>query len=548
MTDLSTDPAEVNPTTIGQDTPRTAAAGNYVAQLLDLFEGFAEHEAIVQGERRTTYRELSALILHLAAALRDHGVRPGAGVALLVGNRAESVALQCALHLLGCRTVWIAPYAPARAQVEFVELADVEVLIVDTAKAGPVIDQVVARERPLLVLGTGPGGPGPDLTAERPAGSAPFAADPNAPEPQSLFYTGGTTGTPKLVHHEHRFFLALLAAAAYFRSIGEPGMRHLSLTGFVHVSGQMPVVLALAEDGTVFLQDAVDLDQYVQTIAQERVTSVFISPTMLYDLLDRPDAADLDFSSLRYLNCGGGPIQPARAAQAIERFGPVLRPVYGLSEIPLLADWPFMTADPEHPERLGSCGKPFADARIEIRDEDGKALGPGEVGQVCATGALVMSGYWGQPDLTRQALRDGWLHTGDMGYLDEDGYLFLVDRVDDMIVTGLGAANVYTRPIEEVLAGHEAIRTAAVISVPDPRTNEAVYAFLVAEPDSVTLAEVRELVARELSAFHRPAAIEFVDALPLTEMGKIDKRALRAGYLERHGLPAAGRPIDGTVR
>ena len=549
MNQVSTDPVEVNPTTIGHDTPKVAAAGNYVTQTLELFESFGEHEAIVQAERRLSYTELRAMVLELAASLRDHGVRPGMGVALLVGNRPESVALQFALHLIGCRTVWIATaYAPPREQAEFVELADVDALVFDPDKAGPVIEHTMARERPLLALCTGPGGPGADVTAPRAAGSPEFVPDPQAPAPESLFYTGGTTGTPKLVHHEHRFFLALLAAAAYFRSIGEPGMRHLTTTGFVHVAGQMPVLLALCEDGTVFQLDGASQDGFLETIAQERVTSMFISPAMLYRLLDRPDQDRIDFSSVRYLNCGGGPIQPTRAAQAIERFGPILRPVYGLSEIPLLADWPFMTADPEHPERLGSCGRPFADAKIQIRDEAGRTLPPGKVGEVCATGALVMSGYWGQKEMTEEVLKDGWLRTGDMGYLDSDGFLFLVDRAKDMIVAGFGAANVYTRPVEEMLVSHPAVQEAAVISVPDAENNEAVHAIVVADPDEVTEAELQDLVTREMSRFHRPAAVEFVQSLPRTPMDKVDKKALRADYLVRHGLPAQGRPIDGTVR
>jgi fatty-acyl-CoA synthase len=531
----TTDLDEINPTTIGAATA-AAPARNYVAEMLDLFEQFGEHEAVVRGERRITYTGLRAMVLEMAASLRDQGLRSGTGVALLVNNLPESIATQFALHLIGCRTVWIAGYAPAREQVEFVELADVDTLIIDPARQGAVIDRITERERPLLVLYAGPGGPGPDITAPRAEGSPDFEPDPQAAAPQSLFYTGGTTGVPKLVHHEHRFFQALMAAAAYFRSIGEPGMRHLSTTGFVHVSGQMPVVLALCEDGTVFLQESVDMDDFLGTIARERVTSVFISPARLYELLDLPDGEKrIDFSSIRYLNCGGGPIRPARLGQAIERFGPIVRPVYGLSEIPLLADWPFMTADPAHPERLGSCGRPFADAKIAIRDEDGRDLEAGQIGEVCAAGSLLMSGYWGQPDLTGTALRDGWLRTGDMGYLDEDGYLYLVDRAGDMIVTGIGAMNVYTRPIEEALAGHPAVAAAAVIGLPDPAVNDIVCAFVVADPEAVTADELRDLVTAQLSKVHSPRIVEFVDRLPRTAMDKVDKKALRAAYIARDG-------------
>lgn len=533
MNATPTDLDEINPTTIGEATA-AAPPRNYVAEMLDLFERFGDHEAVVRGDLRMTYTDLRAMVLRLAANLRDQGVRSGTGVALLVNNSPESIATQFALHLIGCRTVWIAGYAPAREQVEFVELADVDTLILHPARKGPAVDQILGRERPLLVLCTGPEGVGADITAPLAEGTPAFEPDPAAAPPESLYYTGGTTGVPKLVHHEHRFFQALLAAAAYFRSIGEPGMRHLSTTGFVHVSGQMPVVLALCEDGTVFLQDVVEMDDFLGVIAAERVTSVFISPARLYELLDLPDGRDrIDFSSIRYLNCGGGPIRPARLAEAIERFGPVMRPVYGLSEIPLLADWPFMTADPQHPERLGSCGRPFADAKIAIRGEDGRDLPPGEIGEVCATGSLLMSGYWGQPELTGSALRDGWLHTGDMGYLDADGYLYLVDRAGDMIVTGIGAANVYTRPIEEVLAGHPAVAAAAVVGVPDPAVNEIVCAFVVADPEAVGAQELEDLVTNELSKLHTPRIIEFVASLPRTAMDKVDKKALRAGYIAR---------------
>ncbi|MGF1426894.1 AMP-binding protein [Kitasatospora sp. LaBMicrA B282] len=532
-------------------TEQQGGAGvNYVEEALELFAACGDKEAVVCGEQRLSYAEFRALVLRLANTLGGFGVRPGAGVALLVRNKPESIALQLALHLLGCRTVWIATYASYREQAEFVERAGVEVLIYDTPRENRVIEELLRRAEPLQVLCVGPDGAGPDLLAAAADAEPQFHRVPGTPEPSSLFYTGGTSGQAKLVHHEHRFFLALLAAAGHYRSIGELGMRHLSTTGFVHVSGQMPVLLALCEDGTVFLAEGVDLTSFLDTVKRERVSSVFISPARLSELLDSGllDAPETDTSSLRYLNTGGGPVSPTRLAQAIEKFGPVVRPVYGLSEMPLVADQPFMVNDPAHPQRLASVGRPFADARLEIRGEKGEVLPVGEVGEVCAAGALLMSGYWQQPEESAEALVDGLLHTGDLGYLDEDGYLYLVDRKKDMIVTTVGAANVFTRPIEDVLAAHPQVREAAVVGAPDPGWGEVAYAFVVTEPggeaadgldQAALVAELQARVEQELTEFHVPRTVEFVTELPRTPLDKVDKKALRA----RFGLDPQRRTI-----
>ena len=514
-------------------TEQSAPSVNYVEQLLELFAACGDREAVVCAERRLSYAQMRTMVLDLAAKLRDQGVRPGAGVALLVRNLPESIALQLALHLLGCRTVWIARYPPYREQVEFIELAQVEVLIYDPERTGRLTEELTQREAPLQILCVGPGGSGPDLLEPVEPGGPEFVRAPGTPEPSSLFYTGGTSGRPRLVHHEHRFFLALLAAAGYYRSIGELGMRHLSTTAFVHVSGQMPALLTLAEDGLLVLAEKVDLPSFLDTVRDERLTSAFISPARLSELLDSPLLDGADLSSLRYLNCGGGPISPTRLAQGIERFGPVLRPVYGLSELPLVADQPFLVNDPEHPERLASAGKPFADARIEIHGEKDELLGTGEIGEVCVAGSLVMTGYWNDPEGSAQTMAGGFLHTGDLGYLDEDGYLFLVDRKKDMIVTSVGAANVYTRPVEDVLSSHPDVRAAAVIGVPDPGWGEVVHAYVVLAPDAtVTVEELQALVETELSELHVPRGIDFVESLPRTALDKVDKRALRARHYE----------------
>jgi fatty-acyl-CoA synthase len=524
-------------------TEQAGSADNYVLSALQLFAGFADQEAIVQGDRRLTYRDVADMTLRLASALHDQGIGPGTAVAMLVRDHIDSASLHLALHLLGCRTVWIATYAPPRDQARFLRLSQAEVLIYTTSAVREQLAADLSSQADRVrVFCLGPGGLGTDLLASLPAEAPELDPATVGPDPESLFYSGGTTGVPKLVHHGQAFYKVLLAIAAYYVSVGEPPMRFLMGSSFTHVSGQMPAFLTLFEGGTLFLEDW-DPRDFLAAIERERISSTFLTPGQLYNMLDHPDAKDFDTRSLRYLNVGGAAASPTRLAQAIECFGPVVRLVYGSSEAPLITDLPFLDHDPSRPERLSSCGRPFADTRIEIRDEKGEALGPGEAGEVWISGSLMMTGYWQQPEMTRNALSGGWLRTGDVGYLDSEGYLYLVDRVSDMIVTSDAAANVYARPIEDVLTSHPQVRGAAVIGVPDEADGEAVHAFVVTAPDAdLSADELRRLVRSELNDLYTPRGIDFVDSLPLTPMTKVDKKLLRARYQARSDAAKAAGP------
>jgi fatty-acyl-CoA synthase len=519
---------------------------------LHLFADFGTDEALIGGEHRWTYADLRRLVPARAAALHWHGVRPGDTVAALVGNAPDAVVLQFALHLLGCRSVWLAPNAPRRYRIDFLRLADAKAFVYD-ARQLPKMGRLMAQSNPdLRVLCLGPGGEGPDVTAARgdsapdvtaaPGDGAPDAAaaldgaDAHT-EPESLFQTGGTTGTPKLVHQRHRYFQTVLAQSLDWMASGQHKLRHLGSTGFWHISGQQAALMTLFSGGTLFLDYDFDIAQILATIERERVTSTFFTPPIFYQLLDHPDLPRTDTSSLRMVSVGGSACAPSRLAEGVARLGPVLRPVYGMTEAPLLTALPFLGSQPDFRDRLTSCGRPYGDVRVEIRDEHGAVLPVGQVGAVWVTGGLTMSGYWGQPDLTGQTLVDGWLGTGDVGYLDADGYLFLVDRQKDIIITGLGSTNVYCRPVEDLLAGHPQVRAAAVIGVPDEGLGEAVLAVVVPVPGAtVTGDELCELVRSELNDIWAPKRVVFVEELPLTDVGKVDKNALRARY-----QPEAGR-------
>ncbi|HEY2577018.1 MAG TPA: AMP-binding protein [Streptosporangiaceae bacterium] len=513
------------------------AQKNYVRQVLELFERYGDAGAIVAWDGRRSYADIRRTALRLARILHDQGVRAGAGVAMLAIDTIDSAALHLALHLIGCRTIWIATYAPVREQVDFAVFAQPDVLIYTvTERRERIAGELASLTGPLKIFSLGAGGQGMDLFAALKDDPGEFDLELAGPDPESLFYTSGTTGKPKLVCHGGSYYAALLDIAEYYRMIGEPPMRFLVGASFTYVSGQTPAFLTLFEGGTLFIDEGADPVQTLATIEKERITSTFLTPAQLYELIDQARTTPTDTSSMRYLNVGGAAASPARLAEAIECFGPAVRIVYGSSEVPLITDYPFLDRDPDHPERLSSCGRPFADTLVGIRDASGAAVPPGQTGEVWVSGSLLMTGYWRQPELTGQTIVDGWLRTGDVGHLDEDGYLFLVGRASDMIITGQGAANVYPQPIEDVLVSHPAVRAAAVIAVPHEEYGEAVHAVVVIAPGAdVTADELRELVRGELNDLYAPGTVEFAGSLPMTPLSKVDKRLLR----ERHHGGAA---------
>ncbi|MFG1815574.1 AMP-binding protein [Kribbella sp. NPDC049174] len=500
-------------------------SNNYALRALSLFHRFAERPALVRGDRRATYGELIGDVLRIAAVVRDAGIRPGGKVLVMAANCFDAPALQLALHLHGCRVLWCAPITSRREIDRFAVLADADALVYD----GHLGRELAESLAPM---------PAFELTEliRRPA-SSPYEIDPAVPAPDSVLQTSGTTGDPKLVHHTQSFYEQILDLADAFAGNGFPLLRHYSGSPLWLASGQITSFFNLFTGGVLFLTDTWSPDEFYRVVSTERITSTYVTPPMLYELLDHPGGEEFDCSSLFMLNVGAGPATPSRLRQGIARFGPVLRIVYGLSEAVVVTALPGLTEDPLHPERLASAGTPYGDVRIEIRDDDGKVLAAGQTGEVWVQSKLTFAGYLGKPELTAETLVDGWLRTRDLGYVDEDGYLFLVDRVHDMIVTTRRNWAIFCRPIEDVLATHPAVRTAAVIGVPDPVVGEAVHAFVVTR-SPVTTQELQGLVTGTLNEMWSPTSIDFVAELPLTRIAKVDKVALRKLYAELHGSDA----------
>ncbi|WP_405705165.1 AMP-binding protein [Streptomyces sp. NBC_00069] len=502
---------------------------SHVEEILDALGKEPDREALVHGSRRVSAGELRGLVYGMARALHSQGVRRGQTVTLLSGNLPETIAARYAAGLLGCAVNHL--YAGLSADVHADILRDVETraLIVDPAHRERAAD--LARRVPparVSVLGAG-GDAGPDLVelaAEESTEVLPGSAHPQ--DICTIRHTGGTTGHPK----------AICTTFEQWVSVGsdwpEGGqVRALVCTTLAHAAGLMADT-TLHRGGTVVLQDEFEPGAVLAAIERERISHVFLLPPLLYQLMDHPDVDRTDTSSLRMLTYGGCASSPTRLAAAVRRFGPVLNQFYGQNEAGGISMLSPEDHDPRRPELLRTAGKIMEGVEVAVRDADGRHLPPGEHGELCVRSPHVMKGYWKQPELTAEVLRDGWLHTGDIGFVDADGYVTIVDRLKDMIVVVGG--HVYTVELEDVLNSHPQVLQSAVLGVPDANLMERVHAVVVRTPDGdVGEKELRAMVRERKGAMYEPASITFIDALPLTDAGKPDKKLLRGRALDRRG-------------
>lgn len=521
--------------------PPPAGRPNYVLRALELFAGYGDREALVGWGRRFTYTDVRTMVLDLAAGLREHGVRPGMTVGVLVTHPPEAPMLQLALHLAGCRAAWIAPGCAQRELDDYLALIQPDVLLYDTRKAAADRGRQLSESLGVPVLCLGPDGMGPDLLAPRPTDAEPFDLSTAVGDMETIFQTSGTTGVPKPIHHGARLYEQTYALARAWVDDGQPLLRHMTVTPLWFVAGQTSSLINLFSGGVLFIVSIFEPADFLATIEQERVNSAFMSPLMFYQLLDHPAVETADTSSLFVFSIGGAAANPARLREGIERFGPVLRITYGLSESPFISAFPNIDEHPDHPDRLRSCGLPYGDVRVQVRDEHGTVLGPGEVGELWVASKLNFLGYFGLPDLSNHTIDGDWVRTSDLAYVNEEGYLHLVGRRGDLIITGRGNFHVFPRPIEDVLVTHPQVRAAAVIGVPDAELGEAPHAYvLTTEGATVSADELRDLVASTLTRWWIPRTVEFVDELPRTASGKANIKELRAKWAAEHDTTTIG--------
>ncbi|MFF0085280.1 class I adenylate-forming enzyme family protein [Streptomyces canus] len=480
------------------------------ASLPDRRAELAPHGAAVSdGHRSLTNTQLLNRVRMAARQLQDLGIGPGDVVALQLTNRAEFVVLLFAAWRLGAT---VTPVNPSMTDVEVVrQLQDsgARLLVVEDGTA------VMAHEVAVLAVGELYEG----------------AAEPDqAPllDPATLallIYTSGTTGVPKGVMLDHANIDAMVEMGRRALEVG-PADRCLLILPLFHVNGiVVSVLLPLLVGASVVIAGRFDPRTFFDLVEQERPTFFSAVPTIYSMLAALPDDVLPDTSSLRFGVCGAAPASAELLTRFEARYGFPLVEGYGLSEGTCGS-----TINPvAGPRRAGTVGLPFPGQEIRIVDSDGTEMAPGTDGEVVVRGPNVMRGYLGRPDETARVIVDGWLHTGDVGHLDAEGYLTLVGRSKDMIIRG--GENIYPKEIEDVLASDPAVLEAAVIGVPDEKWGEVVVAYVQPRPGStVDPSALKALCARSLTGYKRPTAFFVVEAIAKNAVGKIDKTSLRAGH------------------
>ncbi|TMD61934.1 MAG: long-chain fatty acid--CoA ligase [Chloroflexi bacterium] len=491
--------------------------------------------AIQHGEQQLTYAELNQRVGQLARALQSLGVCPGDRVVLVQRNGPALFETLFACFRAGAAVV------PVNVRLHPEEVAFIcqdckAKVLVATGEYATSALQAHKQMPELQLVGVESIADALDyetLLSASDSMKADAEVDPD--DLAWLFYTSGTTGKPKGAMLTHRNLLAMMMN--YFADVNPlaPEDVVLHAAPLTHGSGLFGLP-AIAKGATSIILHTPSFDpQTVFALIQDlRVTTIaFLAPTQIKMMLNGPYRS-YDLSSLRCIPYGGGPMYVEDMKQAVEAFGPVLVQIYGQGEAPMTISYlrreeHVTHGDPLAERRLASAGIPRTDVEVRIVDDDDHEVTAGKIGEIAARGSVVMAGYWNRPDETAESLRGGWLHTGDIGMMDEQGYLYLLDRKKDMIISG--GNNIYPREIEEVLLKHPAIYEVAVIGVPDPLWGESVKAIVALRSGmTVTEEEVNGLCRQHLASYKKPRTVEFVQELPKNAYGKILKRELREQY------------------
>ncbi|WP_030158734.1 AMP-binding protein [Streptomyces sp. NRRL S-244] len=497
----------------------------YVADLISAFEQNAGRPAIGAGSVVMGFSEVLADTYRLAGVLGELGVRRGTGLACVTdGNRPEALLVRLAAHVLGARLTQVV-VGPATHGLDFMLRDCAPVLVVNDT---PVPDTGV----PCI-------GPAELMRLARTREGRPVPVQAREDDVARVTYTGGTTGRPKGVAST----FGAMAGRTDTRAKGREGREgrkgggpresvYLSVTSLAQRSGGR-CLEHLREGGRVEILGPFDTGEFAAACRRLAPVSTYLTPSMVYRLLDDPATAG-GVPGLVQVSYGNSPIHPERLRQALTRWGarPRWRQGYGMNEAGVICRLSAADHDAgvtDRPYLLASVGRPAPGVDVQVRDEDGAESERGRTGEVWVRSAMVMAGYWNQPDLTAEVMRGGWLRTGDLGHFDADGYLYLDDRVKDVVM--VDGVNIYCGPVEAALTRHPGVAEAAVVGRAGDRTGEEVCAFLVPapghSPTRAAAAEACRLVAEALAPAHRPTTVFWVEALPLTDRGKPDKRLLR---------------------
>ena len=491
--------------------------------------------ATIFGERQHSYLQYGERCARLGGALQQLGMK--------AGDRVGMLALNSDRYLEFFYGTWWGGGAvnPVNIRWSAAEIAyslddcDTRILLVDEQYKGVAADLKSKSKSLQTLIYTGDSAtPAGMLNYEQLLAAASLIpdADRSGSDLAAVMYTGGTTGFPKGVMLSHDS-LASNALGYLAEGVTSGDGRALLIAPMFHIAIGALMHAHVMAAGTNVIAPMFTPQATLRAVQQHRVTHMLIVPTMIQLAVDHPDASQYDLSSLKILAYGGSVISEAVLLRAMKLFPNAgFIQAYGMTELSPCAT--YLSAQDHRsgkPGLLRSAGRASVTAQVRVVDEQGHEVPLGSVGEVAVRGPNVMLGYWNKPEQTAAALRNGWMHTGDGGRMDEDGYLYIVDRMKDMIVSG--GENVYSAEVENALAQHPAVAASAVIGIPSEQWGESVHAVVVLKPDVTTTAQELTAYCRErIAGYKCPRSVEFRDAMPMTGAGKIQKTELRKPYWE----------------
>jgi acyl-CoA synthetase (AMP-forming)/AMP-acid ligase II len=512
-----------------------------VGKILDrVLKKYKNRVAYKMSEQTFSYDEVGVSINKLANGFLSLGLQKGDRVVMMTTNRIEYIFADFAAAKVGLVKV------PLDVMLS---LKDIEYRIKDSEAKAVILDEFfydkaglffkdyafvkhvicVTEKKEILSQGVMSYH---QLLENSPPSNPEIEIDPG--DLIAIMYTGGTTGVPKGVTHTHKSYLSIVYSQLVEMDIGEEEVVLISAP-LPHATG-FNLLPALMKGGRIVVTSGFNPEEFFRLVQEEKITWTFMVPTMIYSLLDHPKRGEYDLSSLRTILYGAAPISPRRLEEAITAMGPIF--MQGWAQMEIATQGTIFTKRQQadaikhnQKERLKSCGMPVIICQLKIVDDRNKEVGTGSVGELIVRGPQMMKGYWRKEEETKRTIVDGWIHTGDLGYMDEDGFIYLVDRKNDMIITG--GMNVFSIEVENVLSQHPAVAETIVVGIPDEKWGEMVLGIVVkTSGKEVSETDLLEYCRDRLAAFQRPKRIEFYDSLPRTVYGKLDKKTVKKKYWE----------------
>jgi long-chain acyl-CoA synthetase len=487
---------------------------------------FGEYERLLFEGKSYTNRELHEASSRLAAAFAALGLGPGDRVVVTMPNCPEVLVTYPAVWRAGMTIIPVLFVLEERELQYILENSGAKAVVTSPEVSAKVIAAVrgVGRSIHIIVTGAPNVAPAACLSFDELVAQSPISEIVPRGETDlaTVLYTSGTTGHPKGVMQTHRNIHANAMNGWNTATTRELGEMTLLVLPLAHTFGLSVLVSGYLFGSRAVLMRRFDPEKALELIERHKVKAMSGVPTMFVYMLMHPNAHRYDTSSVTRWLVGAAPMPTEQLRQFEKKFGAQMRVGYGLSEAsPTIA-----TEREGMPRKLGSTGVPAEGVEVKIVDDDGRELARGQVGEICARGDNISPGYYEDPEATAETFRDGWLFTGDLGYLDDDGYLFIVGRKKDLIIRG--GLNVYPKDVEEIIHRHPAVLEAAVVGVPDVMMGEEVCAYLVKRPGAALSGEeIMRHCQSNLAKYKTPRYVEIVDQLPKTTLGKIQKKELR---------------------